>query len=323
MTTETEVGEILSEEKHKRCALCQRSKKLNISHIIPKFAVSWLKETSVTGKLRTPLRPNIRFQDGYKLQLLCRDCEGRFSVYEKRFAEDIFTPIADYIENKISEMPQAFKYDEWLLKFVVSVQWRQTILEHNRESGLSIKQIKILGEAEQNWRNYLLGSTPTTGIGEHHLMFLQSMEGAKIGSDVRVAENVNLYILRTLDGTVAHNRKGLWVYSKIGPMVLLTSLIPEKLFGCNSCRIHKKGQIRTRQTVGNGEVGTFIFRTRVNEAFGNYNPSEKQRNLMDAEYRKNAEKLKGSSTLKAHMLDEELKRRGIIKMPNGNEPGRR
>jgi hypothetical protein len=75
------------------CALCQKERELCDSHIIPHFVFDWLKESSATGHMRFGPNMNLRVQDGLKPKLLCKECEGIFSVSESHFASKIFHPL--------------------------------------------------------------------------------------------------------------------------------------------------------------------------------------------------------------------------------------
>lgn len=75
------------------CALCNQESELRESHIIPKFVFDYIKETSATGYLRNVTSINRRLQDGPKRKLLCHDCEQKFSIAEKYFAETVFSPM--------------------------------------------------------------------------------------------------------------------------------------------------------------------------------------------------------------------------------------
>ena len=101
-----------------KCALCNRDTELSLSHIIPKFVFSWFKE-SAPSAMRGIDEPNKRLQDGEKQYLLCSDCEGLFSSWEKTFCEDIFLPL----HNNQSQN-SSIGYGHWALKFAVSVSWR-------------------------------------------------------------------------------------------------------------------------------------------------------------------------------------------------------
>lgn len=59
---------------NKPCALCRENKELELSHIVPKFVIRYLKKTS-TGAIRNMENPNKIAQDGEKHYLLCGDCE--------------------------------------------------------------------------------------------------------------------------------------------------------------------------------------------------------------------------------------------------------
>jgi hypothetical protein len=99
------------------CRLCNNDKKLEQSHIIPKFVFNWIKKTSLTGKLRNNIVPNRRSEDGDKLPFLCSECEDLFNKYETYFANSLFNPATN---NNISYIT----YTDELLKFIVSVIWR-------------------------------------------------------------------------------------------------------------------------------------------------------------------------------------------------------
>ena len=76
-----------------QCALCHEEAPLHESHIIPRFAVKWLKESDLTRYLRRIDQPNLRSQDGMKPKLLCTNCEKKFSRWEKSVREEVFAPV--------------------------------------------------------------------------------------------------------------------------------------------------------------------------------------------------------------------------------------
>jgi hypothetical protein len=99
------------------CQLCRKTRPLRMSHIVPSFVFDWVKRTA-PGAIRLARSPNRRVQDGAKLQLLCDDCEQRFGIWEKEFAENIFAPLHSNPQDSLLE------YQDWGLKFAVSVSWR-------------------------------------------------------------------------------------------------------------------------------------------------------------------------------------------------------
>ncbi len=132
------------------CKLHNDKAKLCESHIIPKFVYDWMKETG-SGRFRQFKTKNLPIQDGIKVQMLCKDCENKFSKYEKWFSENIFLPyLGDneiVVENKIE-----LKY------FIISILWR--ILKLFKDDGTEYNFKIELDEAELEWRNYLLDGKP-------------------------------------------------------------------------------------------------------------------------------------------------------------------
>jgi hypothetical protein len=106
-----------------QCNFClEECESLIESHIIPKFVYKWIKDTSTTGRLRDSRNINRPVQDGFKVKYLCSKCEVDFSIFEKYFSEEVFTPFAnsDGDISKINIDPDKFK------KFVSSLLWRAT-----------------------------------------------------------------------------------------------------------------------------------------------------------------------------------------------------
>lgn len=116
------------------CALCRSSYCEEQSHVIPAFVIKYLKRTSPTGYLRGTRAPNQRLTDGPKHELLCGACEDRFSVWEGRFAQQIWRPLT---EGRLGS--EAFEYGGWLARFAVSVTWRAlTSMVHGAEAWGSV-----------------------------------------------------------------------------------------------------------------------------------------------------------------------------------------
>src|SRR6266851_967267 len=98
------------------CKLCGQQKELQYSHIVPAFAVRWLKATSLTGYLKTP-KSKVHQQETKRIYLLCSDCEQLLGKDEKTFCEKIFIP---YHEQKQS----VFTYGPWLKRFIIGLHWK-------------------------------------------------------------------------------------------------------------------------------------------------------------------------------------------------------
>lgn len=158
----------------KPCALCRQPKELELSHIVPKFVIRYLKKTSI-GAIRNMQNPNKVVQDGEKHYLLCGDCEDLFSKYETKFANTFFNP---YMKDNLKE----FNYDSDIYYFLTSVSWRSLYLdildfvEHAQEVGIDVETLNYLIEKEKEMRNYLLKKQPNVAAIEHHILFFEDIK---------------------------------------------------------------------------------------------------------------------------------------------------
>lgn len=110
------------------CVLCEVNKQDELSHIIPKFIVKKLMRESDSGRYRSAGNPNVVWQDGKKLPLLCPKCEDLLSKWEKHFAQTIFHPSYQ------GALPQQTGCgDAIALKFLASLSFRGIAyaLSHN------------------------------------------------------------------------------------------------------------------------------------------------------------------------------------------------
>jgi hypothetical protein len=195
-----------------QCRLCCETRDLQASHVVPAFVYRWLKDTSATGFIRFGQNPNKRVQDGYKENWLCAECEGRFSVFETKFATKIFHPFNEGSRGTI-------RYDEWLLKFCASVSWR-TLLKIS-EIGLedfSTHQKEAVVAALTVWSKYLLGELPNPGQFEQHILPLDAIVEASSGA---VPANINRYILRSVDLDAVRSESVAFVLTKMSKYVVL------------------------------------------------------------------------------------------------------
>jgi hypothetical protein len=127
---------------------------------MPKFVGAWLRDTNVTGRLRSNKVPNKLIQDLEWCYMLCAACEGRFSVFEGEVCQSIFLPIHERRQDR-------FRYGPSFTRFAVSVAWR-ALVALRREGGLGhLNEISVAVEAaEVAWRGFLLEerSTPAPHV---------------------------------------------------------------------------------------------------------------------------------------------------------------
>lgn len=156
-----------------QCALCRCQAELKMSHIVPSFVAKWFKDTS-TGGIRSTDQPNRPRQDIEKYDMLCHDCEERFSAKERWFANHIFFP---YQNDGI----RAFEYDENLTYFITSVNWRSLYCDLNEFScspDFDKDILMTLFRAEGIMRDYLLGKRVDIGSIQNHMFFLDRVQSA-------------------------------------------------------------------------------------------------------------------------------------------------
>lgn len=196
----------------KVCSLCKSEDEIKLSHIIPRFVFEWIIETT-PGYLRNAANPNLRIQDGIKSELLCEDCEQRLSKWEKAFAERVFKPLHES-HGKASIYP----YDEWALKFAVSVSWRALI--HNKQLGLSHfsqRQRAYADRALNIWSEFILDQRKNPGPYEQHMLFFDVIASHTFPD---LSPYMNRYLLRTIDMDVICSEKSAFIYTKMGRIAL-------------------------------------------------------------------------------------------------------
>jgi len=219
-----------------KCALCGNIKELNQSHIIPKFVGRKLKNTGGTGYLRGIIDPGKRKQDLPKLPLLCNECEELFSRYETYFANTIFHPFYDH-------GVEIFKYDERLLKFLVSVNWRTLKISYDDFIAEFPFLVGKIDEAEKQWRCYLLDKPSDIDEYEHHIMLLDYVDE----STEIIPDGYQWYTLRSCDATLVGNHDNVLAYSKFPWMLFTSSIYPKKLDGWEGTKVNKEGVLEKPQ----------------------------------------------------------------------------
>lgn len=231
----------------KECALCKQKKKLQRSHIIPKFVAKWIKDTSATGLLRGVEDRNKRLQDLPKMELLCSDCESLISKHESYFASKIFYP---FINNKITE----FNYTDQLQKFIISISWRILCiaLEDQTKEDPWINDYSI--QAKEYWRRILLGEIKHDKKFEHHMIFLDYIKASK-----DVPEDFNWYSLRGSDATIVSNEDTVFCYIHLPWMIMISTIHPRKNSKWINTRILEKGLLTRGGIVDDPQFGDFLI----------------------------------------------------------------
>lgn len=201
-----------------KCRLCHEVAELQLSHTIPKFAFKWLKNTSALH-IRQANNVDSRVQDSDKEYLLCKKCEQTIGGWEKDFADNIFWPLHS------AQRQVYYPYQEWMLKFAVSVSWRVLLLsyERNQLSNLSERNLDLAVQALEVWRRFLFGSEPHPGRYGQHVLPMNQLGSVE---NTNASPYRNRYLLRTVgDDVCEFDIKKLdipaFAYSKLGRFIVI------------------------------------------------------------------------------------------------------
>ena len=163
--------------------------------------------------MRSSKSPNQRVQDGPKRPWLGRCCESLFSAWETDFANFVFHDFDEAVKNRRS-------YGSWMLKFSVSISWR--VLSMHMLDGLltnlSLPQRLQADAALKTWSDFLLGRRRHPGRFQQHFLPMGALQHRPEGD---VPPNINRYILRTVEATIATSPTTVFVYSKLGKFFII------------------------------------------------------------------------------------------------------
>lgn len=253
-----------------------------------------LKSTSATGFLRMPGRED-RVQDLPRKPLLCRDCEQRFSDWEREFSIHAFPLIqgGDF---------ESFKYGDWLLRFAVSLSWR--VLVSDKEGILNVhpEWTKHIEDILERWCCYLLGLTNQPG-SKHHLFVIPGVPS----SVPRNAHPKTLhYLLRAIDATEMIGHGFLGVYVKLIRSIFFSPILPIRPSGWKATQIYAGGGrvISSKQALSMDGFGDFI-QSRVQVSFDK-DLSPKAINQIRKSFEKDPGRALGSESHVVHLATERL-----------------
>jgi hypothetical protein len=201
---------------------------LKESHIIPAFAFRWLRKTGLTSNIRRGDQPNKRVQDGWKVKMLCEDCEQRFGKLEKKFAEKIFDSVAN--DGEIQ-----FSYDKDFHQLWTSIAWRYLVAKRIK-NGVSYFDFQTL----KKYRSYKWhGKNFQWAENQLKKSLIQGCETLEIhlfpvgifrdGVPEGAPENINRHVDRAIELDVCYTKNSLLLYIKIGPFIVFANLRSEAL----------------------------------------------------------------------------------------------
>lgn len=140
---------------YRTCKLCQKSRKLRKSHIMPKSFYRRLKgAASQIYTVTTSPTPIARRTNGDQIQhLLCEECESFISRNYENYGTQLFVETKQMTENDDSVYILRFQYEKYYL-FIISIIWRAAVSTLD-----AFKVLHPLASAEKVLRHCLLRHT--------------------------------------------------------------------------------------------------------------------------------------------------------------------
>lgn len=278
------------------CQLCLKDADLLESHIVPKFVWKW-HSNPVPGGVRTNRAPDLKVQDGPKINLLCSECEQRLSAWEKLFARRIFLPLHSPVP-----VTKPIFYENWALKFAVSVSWRTSIFMMQRGAGtrLSPLQLQLIGQAQETWRKFLLEEVENPGVFDQHLLPVDVLESY---SGPKISPFLNRYMIRDIHLDLIFTRDSIYIYTKMCRLTLFGRIQEEHPEEWQGMQLGLRGDIRPRTYRIPAGIAAYWNRKadEVKKALESMSP--RQQAIAKASFYKNVDKIANSEIFRAMQHD--------------------
>lgn len=285
------------------CALCKKENvRLELSHIIPKFVTRRIVKKSITGYMRNISNPGKRLQDGDKQYLLCGECEDRFSSAETVFANRVFHPY----KNKNQ---QSFEYEDWLNYFIISVNWRNLYLDiedFRINKTITEEKLDLLIHKNKIMRDYLMGLTVDFEHIENHMLFLENI--ALSDKDISKAEP-HSFIRHSSFGysLISHDYDGYYIVSNLSGILIFTLLKKSEIDLWDKTKIEKKGTYNIGNQQIRSPIASDVLTYIVESSRESDNLSQKQREILLKDLKKNADKILESEMYRDKEIDKTIK----------------
>ncbi len=261
-----------------QCALYGFECDLQQSHIIPKFAYTYLKRTG-SRFMRRLVEPSQRMQDGIKIPLLSKKAESEFSKNETYFKNKIF----DEINKKDSGY---FDYDERFYAFIVSVLWRVVQLEKTKGfRNLTLTERNTIKNCDKKWSEFLRNERSASQLNNVYAYVC----GERIANHNFGIPDSDYYMTRAIDCTIIYSNRGsyLAVYAKFGRFFFWSVLNGRGGHKLTENRIEfKPGRFHFPKSLVENNFGNFLFNriTQINTI--GYKLSPNQENVVLEEMKK-------------------------------------
>ncbi len=282
------------------CRLCGSGASLKKSHIIPKFVGRWMKESSPTPYFRFGGDPDRRLQDLFTIELLCNDCENRFSAWETKFADKIFHP---------KDIGQTvFSYGPWLLRFAASLAWRAIHFLRSQGIEESRDLTSMVDGMETHLKRFLLGQVRNVESFTQHIYPM----GELANSVTPGSPMLNRYLVHSvqIDILRSDDLSEMMLYIKI-PMFMFFSVGKSKHRKLlETSRIKKSSLLQPKTYEITNHMLDYILEAadRMGQILDSMSPKSKaaaDRALLNA-IERDADRVAGSRLMKAMLADYEF-----------------
>lgn len=190
----------------------------------------WIKATTKSKIPRFRSIDDKISQDGYKIYLLCADCEKFLSAFETYFSNLIYQPTIQNIKKTIT-------YDDRLLKFIVSLGWRflYVYLKQKPEAPTYLKYY------ERIWKEFLTGKSKN--LRTNHYLVPSNIQI----DDEYIKDYLELFIYRSVGYGISNFDNCDFIWIQIPFYTIVFPLRPHYLKGYDSCNIQGEGSLRLNQ----------------------------------------------------------------------------
>jgi hypothetical protein len=175
------------------CVLCGLNPPIKESHIVPKFVFKRLKQGSPLDSLRNSENINKPYQDGWKGDYLCEDCEARFSKWEDWFVKAVYDSFR-------AGAATTFPYDERLALFAASLHFRNYAFQTRMKPGAETAGDKALAEELRQMCLTSVAQRPGVHQYVQLLVPIKTIDVFPPGVNTYLFEAADLVVMQWKDG---------------------------------------------------------------------------------------------------------------------------
>ena len=191
--------------------------------------------------------------------------------------------------------------------FCASVSWRVLVyhIDTTHLRSVPAALLPSVERAELTWREFLLGSRPRPQPHEQHILPLpRGVIGSHTYSDMPT--NINRYLFRSSEMTVASNDRDAFTYAKLGPFIILGFIAMPRPKQWVGTRVNTHGgNIGPRNYVLPKPFDKFIFERAESAATLQERISDRQHAKIAETYSGNMDRAAQSDSMQAMHQDVE------------------